>query len=167
MRCLFARGCQSSVASRQQMVVALIFRAPHEIWRGLMRLSKTMIFATRWFLPCLALALFCGIACAQDLGAKANLPTLFLVGDSTVRNGAGDGANKQWGWGEPIATYFDPAKITVLNRARGGRSSRTFLTEGLWDQVLSAMKPGDFVLIQFGQKDGGPNNDAPLLTRPM
>jgi len=97
-------------------------------------------------------------AFAQDANAKP--PTLFLIGDSTVRNGAGDGANKQWGWGEPVAAYFDPAKITVLNRARGGRSSRTFLTEGLWDQVLSAMKPGDFVLIQFGHNDGGPINDT-------
>jgi len=104
------------------------------------------------------LALFCGIVYAQ--GAGANLPTLFLIGDSTVRNGAGDGANKQWGWGEPIAAYFDPAKITVLNRARGGRSSRTFLTEGLWEQVLSTMKTGDFVLIQFGHNDGGPINDT-------
>jgi lysophospholipase L1-like esterase len=109
-------------------------------------------------MTCLALALFCAIASAQSAGA--NQPTLFLVGDSTVRNGAGDGANKQWGWGEPIAAYFDPAKITVANRARGGRSSRTFLTEGLWDQILSTMKPGDFVLIQFGHNDGGPINDA-------
>jgi lysophospholipase L1-like esterase len=109
-------------------------------------------------LICLASALFCGAAFAQD--ASANRPTLFLIGDSTVRNGAGDGANKQWGWGEPIVAYFDPAKISVLNRARGGRSSRTFLTEGLWDQVLAAMKPGDFVLIQFGHNDGGPINDT-------
>jgi lysophospholipase L1-like esterase len=105
------------------------------------------------------LALFCRIASAQDAGANAKSPTLFLIGDSTVRNGAGDGANKQWGWGEPIVAYFDPAKIAVLNRARGGRSSRTFLTEGLWEQVLTAMKPGDFVLIQFGHNDGGPIND--------
>jgi len=104
------------------------------------------------------LAAFCVIASAQNTDVK--LPTLFLIGDSTVRNGAGDGANKQWGWGEPIAAYFNPAKITVLNRARGGRSSRTFLTEGLWEQVLSAMKPGDFVLIQFGHNDGGAINDT-------
>lgn len=104
--------------------------------------------------------MFCVVASAQDAGANAKPPTLFLIGDSTVRNGAGDGANKQWGWGEPVAAYFDTAKITVLNRARGGRSSRTFLTEGLWDQVLSAMKPGDFVLIQFGHNDGGPINDT-------
>src|SRR5262245_16238163 len=107
------------------------------------------------------LLLTCGLpaaAFAQDANAKP--PTLFLIGDSTVRNGAGDGANKQWGWGEPVAAFFNPAKITVLNRARGGRSSRTFLTEGLWDQVLSAMRPGDFVLIQFGHNDGGPTNDT-------
>jgi lysophospholipase L1-like esterase len=125
-----------------------------------MRLSKRIVLATRWFLTCVVLALFCVTASAQGASANAKPPTLLLIGDSTVRNGAGDGANKQWGWGEPIAAYFDPAKITVLNRARGGRSSRTFLTEGLWDQVLSAMKPGDFVLIQFGHNDGGPINDT-------
>jgi lysophospholipase L1-like esterase len=122
--------------------------------------SRRTHLVTSWFLTCLALALFCGIGSAQDAGANAKPPTLFVIGDSTVRNGAGDGANKQWGWGEPIAVYFDPTKITVLNRARGGRSSRTFMTEGLWDQVVSAMKPGDFVLIQFGHNDGGAINDA-------
>jgi lysophospholipase L1-like esterase len=89
----------------------------------------------------------------------ANQPTLFLIGDSTVRNGNGTGANNQLGWGEPLAAYFDPAKIQVLNRARGGRSSRTFLTEGLWDQVLESLKPGDFVIMQFGHNDGGPLDD--------
>jgi lysophospholipase L1-like esterase len=58
------------------------------------------------------------------------------------------------GWGDPIGAYFDQAKITVINRAMGGRSSRTFLTEGRWDQVLAEMKPGDFVLMQFGHNDG-------------
>jgi lysophospholipase L1-like esterase len=88
-----------------------------------------------------------------------NQPTLFLIGDSTVRNGNGTGANNQLGWGEPLSAYFDPAKIQVLNRARGGRSSRTFLTEGLWDQVLDALKPGDFVIMQFGHNDPGPLDD--------
>lgn len=108
---------------------------------------------------CLALTLLGSITSAQQASTNAKLPTLFLIGDSTVKNGAGDGANKQWGWGEPIVAYFDPAKITVLNRARGGRSSRTYLTEGLWEQVLAAMKPGDFVLMQFGHNDGGAIND--------
>jgi lysophospholipase L1-like esterase len=43
----------------------------------------------------------------------------------------------------------------VVNRAIGGRSSRTFLTEGRWDEVLKEIKPGDFVMMQFGHNDGG------------
>ena len=64
------------------------------------------------------------------------LPTLWLIGDSTVRNGRGDGSNGQWGWGEPIVAYFDAAKINVVNRAVGGLSSRTFVSQGHWDRVL-------------------------------
>jgi lysophospholipase L1-like esterase len=82
----------------------------------------------------------------------ATRPTLFIIGDSTVRNHTAG----QQGWGEPIADLFDPAKVKVENRALGGRSSRTFLTEGLWDKVAAELKPGDFVLMQFGHNDGGP-----------
>ena len=88
------------------------------------------------------------------------LPTLWLVGDSTVRNGHGDGAGGQWGWGEPLVAYFDPAKINVVNRAIGGRSSRTYITEGHWAAVLGMMKPGDFLLVQFGHNDSGPLDDT-------
>jgi rhamnogalacturonan acetylesterase len=84
--------------------------------------------------------------------ANPKLPTLFVVGDSTANNNA----NGARGWGDPFAAFFDTSKINVLNRARAGRSSRTFLTEGLWDKVLQDLKPGDFVLIQFGHNDGGP-----------
>lgn len=91
---------------------------------------------------------------------NAALPTLWLVGDSTVRNGHGDGANGQWGWGDEIAPYFDLNKINVVNRAIGGRSSRTYITEGHWQDVLNMMKPGDFVLVQFGHNDSGPLDDT-------
>lgn len=121
-----------------------------------MHSSQRVLLGICWLV---ILMLLGGIVSARQSGVNAKLPTLFLIGDSTVKNGAGDGANKQWGWGEPIVAYFDSAKITVLNRARGGRSSRTYLTEGLWEQVLSAMKPGDFVLMQFGHNDGGAIND--------
>ncbi|MDQ6677025.1 MAG: rhamnogalacturonan acetylesterase [Acidobacteriota bacterium] len=86
-------------------------------------------------------------------------PTLFLVGDSTVRNGKGEGDGGQWGWGEPLAHYFDSAKIDVQNRAAGGTSSRTYMTSGRWAKVLSELKPGDFVLMQFGHNDGGALDD--------
>jgi lysophospholipase L1-like esterase len=100
------------------------------------------------------------LACGT-VRAQAPLPTLYLIGDSTVHNGRGDGSNGQWGWGEPLADYFDASRIKVVNRARGGRSSRTFLTEGLWDEVMAALKPGDFVVMQFGHNDPGPLDDPP------
>jgi rhamnogalacturonan acetylesterase len=99
------------------------------------------------------------MAIAADDSAKdaARLPTLFLIGDSTVRNGT----KGQVGWGDPIADLFDKSKINVRNRALGGRSSRTFLTEGLWDKVIAELRPGDFVIMQFGHNDGGPLTSAP------
>jgi lysophospholipase L1-like esterase len=87
------------------------------------------------------------------------LPTLWLIGDSTVRNGHGDGSNNQLGWGEPLVDLFDTARINVVNRALGGTSSRTFLIQGLWNGVLKQLKPGDFVLMQFGHNDNGPLDD--------
>jgi rhamnogalacturonan acetylesterase len=92
--------------------------------------------------------------------ADPKLPALFLIGDSTVRNGRGDGANGQWGWGEPLVDFFDAARINVVNRAVGGLSSRTYLTQGHWDRVIEMLKPGDFVMMQFGHNDGGPLDDA-------
>ena len=89
--------------------------------------------------------------------ANAKLPSLILVGDSTVRNGHGLGSDGLWGWGAPIADLFDPAKINVVNRAIGGLSSHTYISAGHWDSTLEIIKPGDFVLIQFGHNDGGVN----------
>lgn len=95
--------------------------------------------------------------------ANPNLPSLILIGDSTVRNGKDDGQGKgaagQWGWGNPLATMFDAAKINVVNRAIGGLSSRTYLTTKHWQRTLAFIKPGDVVLIQFGHNDAGPVND--------
>lgn len=85
-------------------------------------------------------------------------PVVFVIGDSTVKNGRGDGSNKQWGWGSLFWQQFDTTLISVENHALGGRSSRTFIGEGLWDKVLAAVQPGDYVLIQFGHNDAGPLN---------
>ena len=92
--------------------------------------------------------------------ANPNLPTLWLIGDSTVRNGRGDGANGQWGWGDMMGRYFDTDKINVVNRAVGGLSSKTFLSLGHWDRVMAEIKPGDFVMMQFGHNDNGPLDDT-------
>jgi rhamnogalacturonyl hydrolase YesR/lysophospholipase L1-like esterase len=89
---------------------------------------------------------------------KKGKPVLFMIGDSTMKNGQGKGDNKQWGWGSFFGQFFDPESISVENHALGGRSSRTFITQGLWDKVLEGIQPGDYLFIQFGHNDGGPFN---------
>jgi len=93
--------------------------------------------------------------------ANPALPTLFVVGDSTANSNA-----PLRGWGSEIGAYFDPAKINVVNRAIGGRSSRTFISEGRWDRVLAEMKAGDIVLVQFGHNDAGDYRDPKAKGRP-
>lgn len=93
---------------------------------------------------------------------NANLPSLLIVGDSTVRSGGQNGA---FGWGERIAPFFDTSKINIVNHAIGGRSSRTYFTEGRWTKVLAQMKAGDIVLIQFGHNDGGRIGDPAMKNR--
>jgi lysophospholipase L1-like esterase len=85
---------------------------------------------------------------------------IFTIGDSTVKNGQGNGAGGLWGWGDPFVCFFDTTRVTVENCAMGGTSSRTYQTKGLWSAVHSRLKPGDFVLMQFGHNDGGALNDT-------
>ena len=94
----------------------------------------------------------------ENFPANTNLPSLFLIGDSTVRNGQGRGDGGQWGWGDQLAPFFDTGKINVVNRALGGTTSRTFYRD-FWPRTLALIKPGDFVLMQFGT-NGGQVNDA-------
>ena len=86
---------------------------------------------------------------------KGQNPVLFLIGNSTMRNGTkGNGSNGQWGWGFFASKYFDEAQITVENQALGGMSTRTFYTD-LWPAVRQALKPGDWVIVSIGHNDNG------------
>jgi lysophospholipase L1-like esterase len=91
---------------------------------------------------------------------KREKPILYIIGDSTVKNGDGTGKGGLWGWGSFIEYYFDTSKITIRNHAIGGRSSRTFMTEGRWDTILIRLKKGDYILMQFGHNDSGPLDDS-------
>lgn len=95
---------------------------------------------------------FCQFAIAEN----DNAPTIYVAGDST----AADGAEGARGWGRHLSKFFDPDKVRVENLARGGRSSRTFITEGLWEELSAKLRAGDVVLIQFGHNDGGSINDS-------
>ncbi len=87
-------------------------------------------------------------------------PVLFIIGDSTVKNGKGKGDGGQWGWGDFMSDFFDTTRIKIENKALGGTSSRTFQTRHLWDSVLMKIKAGDYLLVQFGHNDGGPLDDT-------
>ena len=85
-------------------------------------------------------------------------PVVFITGDSTVKNTDRD-PDGMWGWGSQAYTVFDSTKVTCVNCAKAGRSTRTYLNEGRWEQVYNSLQPGDFVLIQFGHNDIGPIDD--------
>jgi len=94
------------------------------------------------------------------LNLKKEKPVFYIIGDSTVKNGDGTGKNNQMGWGSVLTPFFDTTKIDVRNHAIGGRSSRTFITDGRWDIILKMLKKGDYVIMQFGHNDASPLDDT-------
>lgn len=88
--------------------------------------------------------------CSSFILLQKEKPTIYLIGDSTVRNNN----KEQWGWGSLLPEFFDSTKITISNLAMAGRSTRTFIKEGRWNNVLSTLKKGDYVLMQFGHNEG-------------
>jgi lysophospholipase L1-like esterase len=82
---------------------------------------------------------------ARDAARRA----LFIVGDSTVKNHN----IQQEGWGDLLDRCFDDTSFQLINWAREGRSTRSFIEEGLWAKVLGQMRAGDYVMVQFGHND--------------
>jgi lysophospholipase L1-like esterase len=89
---------------------------------------------------------------AADASTK---PTIFVCGDSTSKfSGSETLESDMQGWGTPLATFFDPAKVSIKNVGHAGTSSLTYY-QGDWPKVIAQVKKGDFVLIVFGINDGG------------
>lgn len=88
--------------------------------------------------------------CSFTLSAPDNI-TIYLIGDSTVCTQPVSQAPVT-GWGTPFAAFFDRT-VTVENHAKGGRSTRTFISENRWQPVSEALKEGDYVFMQFGHND--------------
>lgn len=77
--------------------------------------------------------------------------TVYLIGDSTMCDYDLKRAPLT-GWGMPFKNYFD-SSVVIDNRARGGRSTRTFISENRWQPIADSLNEGDYVLIQFGHND--------------
>lgn len=84
--------------------------------------------------------------------------TVFMIGDSTMANKSITGGKPERGWGHVLGGFFTE-DIIIDNHAVNGRSSKSFIDEGRWDKVLSRIKPGDYVVIQFGHNDEKPKAD--------
>lgn len=99
---------------------------------------------------------FLGIAAlglaALALARTTAVQRIVLIGDSTVMTYAASKAPMA-GWGQVLGLYFKPGTVTILNKAVGGRSSKSFVTLGQWAGTLAELKAGDILLIQFGHND--------------
>src|SRR5689334_3577530 len=97
--------------------------------------------------------LFLLVSSGAAAGTDAKpVPKLFVASDSTASFYEPNPKHQQ-GWGAVLQPLFDARKLEVVDLARGGRSSRTFITEGHWDRLISQVGAGDFVIIQFGHND--------------
>lgn len=86
---------------------------------------------------------------ARSAGA---VPTTYLTGDSTVQTYDATAYAPQAGWGQMLDRFLTD-EVAVKNHAIGGRSSKNFLTQGRLDEVLRAIRPGDYLFAQFGHND--------------
>ncbi len=83
--------------------------------------------------------------------ANENKTRIFLAGDSTMSEKL-DEKRPETGWGEKLEQYFN-GEIEVVNLAKNGRSTRTFISEGRWQALIDSLSAGDYVFIQFGHND--------------
>lgn len=89
---------------------------------------------------------------ARHATPRAEGWTLHLVGDSTMADKPLASGQPERGRGQLLREQFrEPAR--VRNHAANGRSSKSYLEEGLWGWVLAQIEPGDFVLLPFGHND--------------
>ncbi len=76
---------------------------------------------------------------------------IFMAGDSTMSIKETK-SYPETGWGMPFVHFWD-STVSIVNRAKNGRSTKTFLSEGLWKSIMDEAKEGDYVFIQFGHND--------------
>ena len=98
-----------------------------------------------------AFFLLAGLLFSINKLADKNKITIFMAGDSTMSIKETK-AYPETGWGMPFQHFFD-SSVTIVNKAKNGRSTKTFISEGLWDSIIKNVKEGDYVFIEFGHND--------------
>ena len=82
----------------------------------------------------------------------SSFTTIHLMGDSTMAEKDLSDGKPERGWGMMFPNFVD-STLQVINYAQNGRSTKSFIDKGLWDKVYNALKPGDYVFIEFGHND--------------
>jgi lysophospholipase L1-like esterase len=98
--------------------------------------------------------------------ASSGIPTIYLAGDSTCQTYAPNASDQQ-GWGQRFQEFFNTTDVIVVNKAIGGRSSKSFIDEGHLTEILNVIKPGDYLFAQWGINDrytGDPRYTDPATT---
>lgn len=98
------------------------------------------------------LSLILIVVCGLTAAVPDRTTTIFVIGDSTAANKDISGGKQERGWAMALQCYFDD-HVMIDNHAVNGRSSKSFIDEGRWEKVVSLIKPGDYVIIQFGHND--------------
>jgi lysophospholipase L1-like esterase len=95
--------------------------------------------------------------CAMEIVKTDQAITVFLAGNSTVT----DQKEEPWAaWGQMLPRFFQPEKIAIANHAESGEASKSFIAQNRLKKILSMIKPGDYLFIQFGHNDQKPQNAA-------
>jgi lysophospholipase L1-like esterase len=126
-------------------------------------------FKVQLVVALLAAAVLCGCATKPATAARPEPAkpgfTIFLAGDSTMADKPVIPANPERGWGQLLPMYFQDS-VRVENHAVNGRSTKSFLDQGRWATVTNRLKPGDYVILQFGHNDEK-KNDPQRYTEPF
>ena len=89
---------------------------------------------------------------ASSVFAQKSPMTVYLAGDSTMAR-KDENKRPETGWGEKLQSYFDAKKVVIDNRALNGRSTKSYIDEGRWREIVDNLKRGDYVFIEFGHND--------------
>jgi lysophospholipase L1-like esterase len=113
-------------------------------------------FKIRTGVALLAVVAICGCATKPPAAGRAKPGqsgfTIFMIGDSTMADKPLIPANPERGWGQMLPMYFQDG-VRVENDAVNGRSSKSFIDQGRWEAVANRLRPGDYVIVQFGHND--------------
>ncbi len=88
------------------------------------------------------------VSCKQQ---ETKVPRIFIAGDSTAQS-YDTTKTVMRGWAQMLPMFLD-SSVVVVNKAKAGRSTKSYLAEGRWQQILDSIQPNDYVIIQFGHND--------------